>query len=138
MAKPRQPKSHDAGAELRAFVERLEKLADEKAEVAEAEKEVKAEIKARGYSVKVLQAIMKRRAMGPDKVREFDELLDLYEVRMGCAVEEAPEKRHAYLRGMADASDRKRITDNPYTANDPRRTAWERGWYEQAGMVEKV
>lgn len=35
--------------------------------------------------------------------------------------------------GRAAARDGKRIIDNPYTADDPRRAAWDEGWCAEAG-----
>ncbi|AXS39780.1 DUF2312 domain-containing protein [Breoghania sp. L-A4] len=43
------------------------------------------------------------------------------------AVEDARE------RGRQGARDRRKITDNPYTADDPRRAAWDEGWCQESG-----
>ena len=47
--------SNVAGEELRQFVERYERLEAEKKDIADAQKEVMAEAKGRGYDTKVLR-----------------------------------------------------------------------------------
>lgn len=39
----------------------------------------------------------------------------------------------ARARGVSDAEAGKKILENPYTAGDPRRAAWDEGWCEQTG-----
>ena len=76
-----------AADELRSFVERIEKLNDEKSLVAEgiAEgiKEVKAEAKARGDSSKTIDQIVKLRARDRDAIAEERALLEMYLEAMG-------------------------------------------------------
>ena len=69
--------------ELRGFIERIERLDVEKAELAEAVKAVKTEAKARGYDVKALTAILRRRKQDRDAVSEQDALIALYEDALG-------------------------------------------------------
>lgn len=74
-----------ASDELRQFVERIERLNGEKKDVSDQVKEVKAEAKGRGYDVKALNAVIKRRAKGRDAIAEEDAVLDLYESALGVA-----------------------------------------------------
>jgi len=71
------------GAELRQFVERFEKLAEEKSEIADQQKEVLIEAKGRGYDVTILREIIKRRAMDPNDLAERDAVLVLYLKELG-------------------------------------------------------
>lgn len=67
-----------AAADLRSYIERRERLEAEKAEAAEAIKELNAEVKAKGYRMKTFNEMIKLRALDPDEraAREADR--DLY------------------------------------------------------------
>ena len=69
--------------ELRNFVERIERLEEEKKELAEQVKDVKAEAKAKGYDAKTLALIIRRRKQEREKVEEQDALVELYEQALG-------------------------------------------------------
>ena len=69
--------------ELRAFVERYERLEAEKADIAEQQKEVMAEAKGRGYDVKVLRRLIALRKRDPDDLAEEQAVLDLYKDALG-------------------------------------------------------
>jgi uncharacterized protein (UPF0335 family) len=71
------------GAELRSFIERYETLAKEKSEIADQQKDVLAEAKARGYDTAVLREIIKRRSMSPDDLAERDAVLEMYQAALG-------------------------------------------------------
>lgn len=73
----------DAGARLRSFIQRIERLEEDKKSVAEDIKDVYAEAKSSGFDVKVIRAIVVRRRQETEKVREFEELLDLYLAQLG-------------------------------------------------------
>lgn len=64
--------------ELRQFVERAEQLASEKKDIAEQEKELFAEMRGRGYDVKVAKALLKERKQNKDKLAEFEAILEMY------------------------------------------------------------
>lgn len=72
-----------SGKRLQAFFERIERLEEEKAALAEDIKEVFAEAKAVGFDVKIMRRIMKLRKMDPEKRQEEDHLLDLYMAAIG-------------------------------------------------------
>ena len=69
--------------ELRAFVERFERLEAEKKDIADQQKEVMAEAKGRGYDVKVLRKIVALRKKDPAEVSEEEAVLDLYKEALG-------------------------------------------------------
>lgn len=72
-----------AGARIKSFIERVERLEEEKAAIAEDIKEVYGEAKATGFEVKILRRIIKLRKMDIEKRREEDELLELYKSAIG-------------------------------------------------------
>jgi len=72
-----------AGEELRQFVERFEQLESEKKEVAEQQKELMQEAKARGYDTKVLRKVVALRKRKPDDVAEEEAVLEMYRAALG-------------------------------------------------------
>ncbi len=73
------------GQELRQFIERVERLEDEKKELAEQIKEVFAEMKGRGFDVKAIRTILRERRQDPNDVAEQEAVIDMYKsaLRMG-------------------------------------------------------
>lgn len=71
--------------ELRQFVERLERLDREKKDIADQEKEVRAEAKGRGYDVKVLNKILAERKRDRDDIAEEEAILEMYREALGMA-----------------------------------------------------
>ena len=67
-----------AGIRLGAIIERIERLEQEKSDLAQDVKEVYAEAKGVGYDVKTIRKIIKLRKLDTQKRREEDELLSLY------------------------------------------------------------
>jgi len=74
-----------AAGELRSFIERVERLEDEKSALMDDIKDVIAEIKGRGYDVKAVRAILRLRKKDPDQRREEAAILDLYLNALGMA-----------------------------------------------------
>lgn len=72
-----------AAAELRQFVERVEALEAEKKGVSDQIKEVFAEMKARGYLVMPVRAIIKERRRKPDELAEEQAVLEMYRSALG-------------------------------------------------------
>lgn len=68
---------------LRAFIERVETLEEEKKAIADDIKEVYAEAKGQGYDVKIMRKIVSLRKQDKDKRREEEEILDLYLAGLG-------------------------------------------------------
>jgi uncharacterized protein (UPF0335 family) len=67
-----------AGERLRAFVERVERLEEEKAALAADIKEVYAEAKGVGFDIKILRKIISLRKLDKSDRQEQEELLDIY------------------------------------------------------------
>lgn len=72
--------------ELRQFVERLEHLASEKKDIAEQEKEVRTEAKARGYDTKIIAKIIALRKRDADDIAEEDAVLEMYKEALGMVI----------------------------------------------------
>lgn len=72
-----------SGKRLQAFFDRIERLEEEKAALAEDIKDVYAEAKAVGFDVKIMRRIMRLRKMDVEKRREENELLELYMAAIG-------------------------------------------------------
>lgn len=70
-------------SELRAFVERFERLDAEKKEIAEHQKEVMAEAKSRGYDTKILRKIIALRKQDPQEISEEEAVLEMYKDALG-------------------------------------------------------
>jgi uncharacterized protein (UPF0335 family) len=68
---------------LKAFIERIERLEEEKSAIAGDVKDVYAEAKGSGFDTKTMRKIVKIRAMDRDKWRESEEQLDLYLSALG-------------------------------------------------------
>ncbi|HEY8579375.1 MAG TPA: DUF2312 domain-containing protein [Beijerinckiaceae bacterium] len=68
---------------LRAFIERIEKLEEEKRAIAGDVKDVYAEAKGNGFDSKIIRKIVTMRRMDRDKRREEEEILDLYLTALG-------------------------------------------------------
>ena len=71
--------------ELRQFVERIERLEQEKKDIAEQVKEVFAEAKGRGYDTKVMRKIVALRRREPDDVAEEEAVLEMYKEALGMS-----------------------------------------------------
>ena len=72
-----------AAGQLKAIVERIERLEDEKKEVAEQIKEVYAEAKGSGFDAKTLRKIVSLRKKDVEERQEEEALLDLYMSALG-------------------------------------------------------
>jgi len=67
-----------AAGQLKAIVERIERLEIEKKEVAEQIKEVYAEAKGNGFDVKTLRKVVQLRKKPAEERSEEEAMLDLY------------------------------------------------------------
>lgn len=70
-------------AELRQFIERYERLDQEKKDIADQQKEVMAEARGRGYDVKVLRKLIALRKKDPADVSEEEAILEVYKEALG-------------------------------------------------------
>jgi uncharacterized protein (UPF0335 family) len=66
------------GGHLKSFIERIERLEEEKKAISEDIKEVYGEAKGNGYDVKIMRKIVSLRRLDENKRREEEEILDLY------------------------------------------------------------
>ena len=80
------------GGKIRSFVERVENIDGELAELNEQKKEVFAEAKGEGFDVKILKEIIKLRKQDQDERDERESLLDLYMRAMDSASSASEEK----------------------------------------------
>lgn len=71
------------GARIKAFIERVERMEEEKKAIAEDIKDVYAEAKATGFEPKILRKIVRMRKQSVEKRREEQELTDLYCAAIG-------------------------------------------------------
>ena len=76
--------SIDSG-HLKAFIERIERLEEEKRALAEDIKDVYAEAKGTGYDVKIMRKIISMRRQDHHKRKEEEEILDLYLSALGMS-----------------------------------------------------
>lgn len=72
-----------SSAQLKSFVERIERLEEEKAAVAEQVREVYGEAKGMGFDIKIIRQVLKIRKMEAQERFEQEELLDLYLTALG-------------------------------------------------------
>ena len=74
-----------AADQLRLFIERIERLEEEKKGIADDIKDVYAEAKANGYDTKTMRAIVRLRRMETHVRQEADALLETYRQALGLA-----------------------------------------------------
>jgi uncharacterized protein (UPF0335 family) len=74
-----------AADQLRLFIERIERLEEEKKGIADDVKDVYAEAKANGYDTKTMRAIVRLRKMETHVRQEADALLETYRSALGLS-----------------------------------------------------
>ena len=72
-----------AAGQLKSIIERIERLEEEKKEVADQIKEVMAEAKANGFDTKTLRKIVSLRKKNAEERQEEEAMLDLYMHALG-------------------------------------------------------
>ena len=72
-----------AAGQLRAFIERIERLEEEKKTIADDIKEVYAEMKGTGFDTKAVRAIVRLRKQDQAERQEAEAILDLYKAALG-------------------------------------------------------
>ena len=72
-----------AAGQLRSIIERIERLEEEKKEVAEQIKEVFAEAKANGFDTRTIRKVVGLRKKPEEERQEEEALLDLYLSALG-------------------------------------------------------
>ncbi|KXJ57225.1 MAG: hypothetical protein AXW12_19925 [Thalassospira sp. Nap_22] len=74
-----------AADQLASYVERIERLEEEKANLMADIKEVYGEAKALGYDVKILRQIIRLRKMDEHERTEQEEILEVYKRALGMS-----------------------------------------------------
>lgn len=74
-----------AAEEIKQFVERIERLEEEKQAIADDIKDVFAELKGRGFDVKAVREILKIRKMDHSERQEAQAILELYMSALGMS-----------------------------------------------------
>ena len=90
--------------QLRLFIEKIERLEEEKSELMENTREVFSEAKAVGFDVKVMKQIIKIRKMKHEEAQEQEELLDIYKAALGMIPGARSEVEHT-AQNLSDAMD---------------------------------
>lgn len=75
--------ANTTGAQLRSFIERIERLEEEKAALAADIREVYAEAKSNGYDPKIMRMVVRLRKLDPNERAEQEALLDTYLAALG-------------------------------------------------------
>jgi uncharacterized protein (UPF0335 family) len=78
-----EPATRFAKDHLKAFVERIERLEEEKKALADDIRDVFAEAKANGFDVKALRAVIRLRKQDVDERREQEAILETYMHALG-------------------------------------------------------
>jgi uncharacterized protein (UPF0335 family) len=68
---------------LRSYIERIERLEEDKASVASDIKDVFAEAKSNGFDIKAMRGVIKLRKMKSNERTEAEYMLDLYKRALG-------------------------------------------------------
>ncbi|HEY6632872.1 MAG TPA: DUF2312 domain-containing protein [Rhizobiaceae bacterium] len=74
-----------AAGQLRAFIERVERLEEEKKTIADDIKEVYAEMKGTGFDTKAVRKIIRLRKQDQAERQEEEAILELYLAALGMA-----------------------------------------------------
>ena len=72
-----------AAGQLRAFIERIERLEEEKKTIADDIKEVYAEAKGTGFDTKAVRTIVRLRKKEEAERKEEEAIIDLYKAALG-------------------------------------------------------
>jgi uncharacterized protein (UPF0335 family) len=71
--------------QLRLFIERVERLEEEKKGVADDVRDVYSEAKSQGYDTKIMRQIVRLRKMSQEDRQEMEAILDTYKAALGLA-----------------------------------------------------
>jgi uncharacterized protein (UPF0335 family) len=91
---------------LRSIIDRVNRLEDEKQEIAEAIKEVYAEAKSNGFNVKALRQVVRQMRKPPDA--EVEALIDNYKLNLGMLADTP----------LGEASIKRAVADVPFLPGD--------------------
>lgn len=74
-----------AAGQLRAYIERIERLTEEKNSIADDIKDVYAEMKGTGFHVKAVRELVRLRKQDAAERQEHEAIVDLYKAALGMA-----------------------------------------------------
>lgn len=74
-----------AADQLRLFIERIERLEEEKKSIADDIRDVYSEAKSQGYDTKVMRQIIRLRRMESHHRQEWEAILETYKSALGLA-----------------------------------------------------
>ncbi|NQV81059.1 MAG: DUF2312 domain-containing protein [Alphaproteobacteria bacterium] len=74
-----------AADQLRSFIERIERLEEEKAALSSDAREVYSELKGMGFDPKIVRQIVRLRKLDTAELQEQEALLDTYKAALGMA-----------------------------------------------------
>jgi uncharacterized protein (UPF0335 family) len=80
-----EPSETVSAGQLRAFIERIERLEEEKQTIADDIKEIYAEMKGSGFDTKAVRTIIRLRKKDQAERQEEEAMLDLYKAALGMA-----------------------------------------------------
>lgn len=98
-----------ASERLRSFIQRVERLAEEKDQLSADISEVYAEAKSEGFDAKIMRKLIARRRKDPHVQREEDELMELYE----GAIEGTPRRPRRDVRQLDLEESIRKLDDLP-------------------------
>ena len=106
-----------AGDRLKSIVSRIEKLEEQKSEIADDIRDVYAEAKGNGYDVKALREIVRRRKKDAADMAEHEAIVETYMMALGMLAgtplgDSAVERAGLGARSQMDLSERKDIADD--------------------------
>ena len=82
-----EPTGRFARDQLKAFIERIERLEEEKKAIADDIKDVFAEAKANGFDVKAMRTVIRMRKQDVDERKEQEAILETYLVALGMLID---------------------------------------------------
>lgn len=74
-----------AADRLKSFIERIERVREEIADLKSGEKEIFAELKGEGYDAKAVREILKQRMQDRDERQEAEAILETYKRALGMS-----------------------------------------------------
>lgn len=74
-----------AADQLRLFIERIERLEEEKKGIADDIRDIYSEAKGQGYDAKIMRQIVRLRKMTNDDRQEMEAVLETYKAALGLA-----------------------------------------------------
>jgi uncharacterized protein (UPF0335 family) len=85
-AEEEQPATRFAKDQLKAFIERVERLEEEKKALSDDIRDVFAEAKGNGFDVKALRTVIRLRKQDADERKEQEAILETYLLALGMLV----------------------------------------------------